>query len=206
MMLLVGFAVQIQTVTISWHVYQLTHNPMDLGLIGLSQFMPALVLILFTGSITDQFSRKLILRLCLVTKVLVALSLTWMVNSKVKDVRFFYMALVVFGVSRAFFNPARQAIVANLVSPELLPRALTTIITANKLASICGPIFGGVLYAVYPEMAVVSVVIGLLIAFTYAGFVPLHRQVLQKGHVTWKNLVRDFLIFGDKKLYLAPLR
>ena len=59
--LLAGFAVQIQTVAVGWQVYDITRNPLDLGFVGLSQFAPALALVLVTGAVADRFRRRSIM-------------------------------------------------------------------------------------------------------------------------------------------------
>ena len=203
--ILAGFAVQIQTITISWHVYQLTHNPIDLALVGLSQFMPALVLILVTGSIADRFPRKLILRLCLAVETGVAVTLTAFAHYGFSDVRLIYAALIVFGTSRAFYNPARQAIVSNLVPPEILATALTKITTANKLASVCGPIWGGFLYTINAELAFGSVIFGLAAAFFLAGFLPKPKQFLEMGKVSWASLMGGIDYIWSQKIVLGAI-
>src|SRR5688572_32445647 len=60
-----GFAMQIQVVAVGWQVYDMTRNPLDLGLVGLSQFLPALLLVLVTGAVADRFPRKTIMAVCL---------------------------------------------------------------------------------------------------------------------------------------------
>ena len=70
-----GFAVQIMSVAVGWQVYDLTRNPLDLGFVGLAQFLPALLLVLVTGLIADKFNRRLIIGLCLFVEVACAFGL-----------------------------------------------------------------------------------------------------------------------------------
>ena len=70
-----SFAVQIQTVAVGWQVYDLTRDPLDLGLVGLSQFLPALLLVLVTGAVADRFRRRTIMAVCLAIEALCAVAL-----------------------------------------------------------------------------------------------------------------------------------
>jgi MFS family permease len=147
------FAVQIQTVAVGWQVYDLTRDPFDLGLVGLSQFAPALVLVLVTGAVADRFPRRAIMAVCLSVEACCAVLLAAIVWSGETNVAFIFAILALFGTARAFYNPARQAIVPNLVPANVLASAITLNSTALNLATICGPVAGGVLYAIRPDLA-----------------------------------------------------
>tara|TARA_R100000365_G_scaffold1443_1_gene4970 strand:+ start:31 stop:264 length:234 start_codon:yes stop_codon:yes gene_type:complete len=73
-LILDGFAVQIQTVAVGWYIYDLTRNPLGLGIVGLSQFMPALLLVLVTGQVADRFSRRSIMGVCIAAEAIVCWS------------------------------------------------------------------------------------------------------------------------------------
>src|SRR5918998_2672957 len=70
-----GFAVQIQTVAVGWQVYDLTRDPLDLGFVGLSQFLPALLLVLVTGAVADRYRRRSIMAVCLAAEAVCAAAL-----------------------------------------------------------------------------------------------------------------------------------
>jgi MFS family permease len=147
------FAVQILTVAVGWQVYDLTRDPFDLGLVGLSQFAPALLLVLVTGAVADRFSRRGIMSICLVVMAVCAGFFALIALRGGTDVIYIFALLALLGTARAFYNPARQAIVPNLVPAHDLPNAITLNSTAHNLATICGPVAGGILYAIRPELA-----------------------------------------------------
>jgi MFS family permease len=147
------FAVQMQTVAVGWTVYDLTRNPLDLGLIGLSQFLPSLVLILVTGAVADRYPRNRIAGACLVTMVLCALSLTLIVLQDAPPVWLIYLAMSLFGMARAFYNPAQQSLLANLAPVADLARAVALVSSFAKAAQMTAPVVGGLLYAVSPVLA-----------------------------------------------------
>src|SRR5829696_8298559 len=103
-----GFAVQIQTVAVGWQVYDLTRNPLDLGLMGLSQFMPALLLVLVTGAVSDRFQRRTVMSVCLAAEALCAAALLTFTAFQWGDVRVVFAIMIALGTARAFYNPARQ--------------------------------------------------------------------------------------------------
>src|SRR5215213_4902620 len=155
-----GFAVQIQTVAVGWQVYDLTRDPLDLGLVGLSQFLPALLLVLITGAVSDRFQRRTIMSVCLAAEALCAAGLLAFTLAGLGDVRIVFGIMATLGTARAFYNPARQSIVPNLVPPEHLANAVTLNTTAVKIATISGPMAGGLLYGLAPEMAYAAVLHG----------------------------------------------
>lgn len=148
-----GFAVQIQTVAVGWQVYDMTRDPFDLGLVGLSQFLPALLLVLVTGVVADRFPRRAIMGVCLGVMALAAAGLIYVTRAGVSNVVFIFACLAVFGTARAFYNPARQSTVPNLVPPGRLASAVAVNSSANHLATICGPVAGGLLYGLSPLAA-----------------------------------------------------
>jgi MFS family permease len=168
--LLISFATQIVSVAVGWLIYDLTRNPFDLGLVGIVQFMPSLLLFLMTGAVADRFGRRLIMGLagCLEAACAIALlALTW---SGAISAPAILAVLAVFGVARAFFSPAAASLVANLVPADDFANAIAWNSSAYQVATIAGPTAGGLLYGVSPTVAFATAAImmagGGLLAFT----------------------------------------
>ena len=155
-------AVQIQTVAVSWQVYDLTRDPLDLGFVGLSQFLPPLLLVLVTGTVADRFRRRTIMAVCLVIEALCAGALLAFTATGMNDVILIFLLLGAFGTARAFYNPAQQSLLPNLVPPKILSNAIALNSSGWQLATICGPVIGGLLYDVSPELAY-GTALGLLL-------------------------------------------
>lgn len=139
---------QMLGVAVGWQVYAITRDPLDLGLVGLAQFVPFCLLVLPAGRIADRVDRRLVIVNAYVIEaacVLVLLGFTWSGSTNVAWV-FFAMAL--FGVGRAFWMPASQAMVVNLVPSHVFPTAVAFNSTLFELATISGPALGGILYAI----------------------------------------------------------
>jgi MFS family permease len=141
-----SLAVQMQTVAVGWQVYAVTHDPLDLGLIGLSQFLPFIVLILPAGHLADTRDRRRILALCFALMWICAallLAFSWHGLSSARPV---FAVMVLFGVARAFAMPAGQALLPNLVDREHFGVAVALNSSLWQVTTIAGPALGGLLY------------------------------------------------------------
>ncbi|MBT2299150.1 MFS transporter [Variovorax paradoxus] len=140
-------AAQMQLVAIGWHMYELTGSAWDLGLVGLYQFVPALLLALLAGHIVDRHHRGRIVAACLAVQGAVALVLLGAVYTH-QDSRGLLLGLsLVLGAVRAFQMPAQQALTPLLVPPLMLPRAMAFSSAGMQGAIIGGPALGGLLFA-----------------------------------------------------------
>jgi len=155
-----GFGFQMLSVAVGWQIYEITGRALDLGLIGLVQFIPSVLLALPAGHVADQFERRRIVLLgqivdLVAIAVLAALSLLHAAHEAS------ILALVfVIGVAKAFEFPAMQSMLPALVPPPLLGRAMAVNGSAGQAAMIMGPALGGLLYVAGP--GVVYVVCALL--------------------------------------------
>ena len=145
-------AIQMVNVAVGWQVYELTGDPLALGMVGLAQFLPAFLLTLPGGQVADRFDRRRILQLSLAVLVAAALVLLGMAVAGRPAVGAIYGVLAVIGVVRAFLAPASQSLVPLLVGPELVPRAVALNSSAWQVAVIAGPAAGGLLYALGAEV------------------------------------------------------
>jgi MFS family permease len=140
------FSMEMISVAVGWQIYALTHRPLDLGLVGLAQFAPGIVLFLIAGHTADRHSRRWILRICMgayATCAAVLLALTFRGLVSVGPI---YGVLLGTGVVRAFNGPAGQAFLPQLVKPEHFPNAVTWGSSFFQVASILGPMAGGLIY------------------------------------------------------------
>ena len=150
---LANFAAQIVSVSVGWQVYSLTHNPFDLGLVGLVQFAPALVLVLYAGHAADRFNRRAIMAVCQTVEAVVAGAFVVLTVTGLITTAWIFALLGVFGIARAFMNPASSSLVPNLVPPEDFAGAIALSSTSWQVANIVGPAVGGILYGVDPTLA-----------------------------------------------------
>ncbi len=172
-------ASQMLLVAIGWHMYDLTGSAWDLGLVGLYQFVPALVLALYAGHVVDRHHRGRIVAACFAVQGVVGLALL-MAHELHHDSRALLLGLsVVLGAVRAFQMPAQQSLTPMLVPPLMLPRAMAFSSAGMQGAIIGGPALGGLLFA-----AGTGVVYGVSVAFFVVGGVLVGRlRYLQPARV-----------------------
>ncbi len=137
---------QMLMVAIGWQMYELTGSAWDLGLVGLYQFGPALLLVLWAGHVADRHERRLILAACMAVQVaVVALLLAAALGGWASRGLLLGLSLAI-GAAKAFQMPAQQSLVPLLVPERVLPRAIAFSSAGMQAAIIGGPALGGVLF------------------------------------------------------------
>ena len=199
-------AVQMQTVAVGWQVYEATHDPLDLGLIGLSQFLPFIVLILPAGHVADHYDRRRVVALCFALQGAAALLMLAYTRAALAAVWPVFAIMGLFGVARAFSMPAAQALLPNMVPPEQYGRAVPLSSSANQVARIAGPALGGLLYfagaeAVYAAVALMSAAaFGLVLAARALRAAPALRVPL-----SWSNLLSGLAFVRSRPAVLGAI-
>ena len=171
--------IQIQGTVVGWQIYDLTRDPLALGLVGLAEAVPAISLSLFAGHVADTHDRRRIAVLSMMVLVACSIAL-WMLAhatplgqdlSVPLRVNAIYGVIVICGLARAFLQPARQALSAELVPRSLFSNSITWRSGSWQFAAVLGPALGGALYAVggtslgYAVDAVLMVVaVGVLLS------------------------------------------
>jgi MFS family permease len=140
------FSSEMQAVAVGWQLYALTHRPLDLGLVGLAQFLPGILLFLVAGHAADRFPRKNILQACMAGYALVSVLLFVFTVRGLTVVYPIYLALLLNGTARAFSMPASQALLPTLVPEEHFPKAIAWGSSAFQASTILGPVAGGLVY------------------------------------------------------------
>jgi MFS family permease len=159
-----SLAVQMQTVAVGWQVYAVTRDPLDLGFIGLSQFLPFIVLILPAGHLADTRDRRRILTACFALMwacALLLLALSWRGLASAWPV---FGVMVLFGVARAFSMPTGQALLPNLVDREQFGTAVALNSSTWQVTTIAGPALGGLLYIAGPKVVYATVLVLLTVS------------------------------------------
>src|SRR6476646_3684514 len=146
---LIVAALEMQSVAVGWQVYEITRRPLDLGLVGLAQFLPNIILFLLAGHTADRISRKKVLLVCNAGFALCSALLIVIARSEPRDVKAIYAVLVLLGVVRAFNSPAGRSMLPLLVPTEVFPNAVAWNATIFQGSTILGPALGGLLYAVF---------------------------------------------------------
>jgi MFS family permease len=143
---------QMLAVAVGWHIYALTHDALALGLVGLSEFLPFLLLVMVGGHVADHADRRDVLVIAWSIETLCIGILLWLTLAGGQAVWPIYLVIVAFGSTRAFYAPAMQALTPTLVPREEFAHAVALNSTLSQTASISGPALGGALYLLGPSV------------------------------------------------------
>ena len=198
-------AYQMQAVAIGWQIYDLTGNPLDLGLVGLVQFFPLVLLAVVVGQIIDRCERRAVARACQVVKAVCAIVLAlgsaggWLGRDEI------FAILLVVGIARAFETPTLHALVPSLVPPRLLPRAVAASATANQTAIICGPALGGLIYAFGPTTVYLVCAVVFVAASVLVSLLPRDARPRERKPVTLESLFGGFSYIRHHPILLGAI-
>ena len=166
---------QMLTLTIGWQIYELTNSAFDLGLVGLIQFVPAVVLTLLIGHAADRYDRRLIVCGAHGIYALAAVMITVALLTGTLNRNLLFISVFIIGCARAFEMPTAHALAPTLVPPMLISRSVAAWTSANQTAVICGPALGGLIYAISP------VLIGFICLIFFAYSMTLVTLVRARG-------------------------
>ncbi len=146
---LIVAAVEMQAVAVGWQVYEITKRPLDLGYVGLAQFLPGILLFPISGHASDRFERRHVLSVCYGGYAICFALLLMLAEGGAHSVRSIYVVLILIGVVRSFNSTASRSILPQLVPEEHFPNAVAWNASIFQAATILGPSFGGILYAAF---------------------------------------------------------
>lgn len=199
------FATQIVSVAVGWQIYDLTRDPFDLGLVGIIQFAPSLLLVLVTGAVADRFGRRLIMGLAAALEMLCAGALVLLTMHGVAGPGPIFVVLALFGVARAFFGPASASLVANLVPEKDFANAVAWNSSAWQTATIVGPVAGGLIYGIAAEASYGTAVVMMAVAALLILTIPRPAQHTETVQPTLSSLFDGFRYIWREKIVLGAI-
>ena len=203
------FSVQIVSVAVGWQLYDLTRDPFDLGLVGLIQFAPSLLLVLVTGAVADRFGRRMIMGISALLECVCALAILYLTIVGLTSPFPVFVVLFLFGIARAFFAPASAALLANVVPEKDFANAVAWNSSAWQTASIAGPAAGGILYGLSATTAYGVAAFMMLLSGLLAFMIPkpaqhseVERPSLQTLFAGFRYIYNEKIVFGAISLDL----
>lgn len=196
---------QMQSVAIGWQVYEATGRALDLGLVGLAQFVPAIGLALVTGDVADRVDRRRILLVCHVAFAICSALLFLLARRDPSDVLPIYAVLVLLGATRAFGAPASHALLPHLVPPARLQRAVALNSTIWQVGTVAGPALGGLVYdlaggAVYAIAAGCSLTAFFLLLSMHVRLGPMSTAAR-----SWERVLAGVRFVRSKPIVLGAI-
>jgi MFS family permease len=202
---LMTFGRMIETLTVRAHVYDLTHDPMSLGWIGLVQATPVLLLAIPGGQIADRFDRRRVLMLMLGLNTLVTLGLL-LVTYHQGRVPWIYALLTLGAIGQALGSPSRAALLPQIVGVEIFANAVTWNSSVFHIASMTGPAIGGVILSAPAGVtAALAAVIACRVFSLAALSLVRTERVVRTESVSLESLVRGIRFVWETKLILATI-
>lgn len=202
---LATLGVQMQSVAIGWQVYAITGELVDLGLIGLAQFAPFVVLVLPAGQIADRYDRRRIISICFALQLLCALFLLVFSLQQQTSVAPVFASLVLFGTARAFMMPASQAILMNIVPAESFGRAVALSSSSFHVAVVIGPTLGGLLYLAGPTTVYTVVAVLITIAIVFMLFVKSSQALGSREPASLRGVLEGLTFVWSRPVVLGAI-
>lgn len=199
------FAYQMFGVAVGWQIYDLTRSAYVLGLVGLAQFLPSVVLVLASGHIADRYDRRRVVRACQAVEALVALSLSVMAAMGHASIQPIFLCVVVIGAMRAFETPTLQALLPSLVPPEVLPRAVALSSSAGQTGIILGPAVGGFLYVAGAPVVYATAAALFLLAHVLIACVRMARAAPVSTPVSLQSLFAGIVFIKGRPVVLGAI-
>jgi MFS family permease len=201
-----GLAAQMLAVAIGWQVYEIHHNPFDLGLVGLMEFVPLPVLALPAGQIADRLPRRAVTAASYVLTIGIAVALIFVTLGGARRLWPYLVLAAVAGVASVIGNPAARAITREIVPEELIANAMALRSLAGQIGVVAGPALGGVIFSVEP-VAVYAVAAGLLAASLVAVIAmrPAVASYVTTEAPGWDSLVAGVRFISRTRMLLGAI-
>jgi len=200
-------AMEMQSVAVGWQVYEITRRPLDLGLVGLAQFLPGVVLFLVSGHAADRFDRRRLLMTCYVGFTLCSsllLALAWQGSRRVGLI---YLVLIMLGTVRAFNMPVSRALLPQLVAEEHFTNAVAWNSSILQTSTIMGPVIGGLVYTIFHGPSAVyfcSVATGV-IALISTTRIKVRPSFRKRQPFSLNSVLVGFRYIWNQKLVLGSI-
>jgi len=196
---------QMLALVIGWQLYQLTNSAFDLGLVGLIQFVPAVILTLLIGHAADRYDRRLIIRAAQATYALAAVLITTALIANVLSRDILFGVVFLIGSARAFEVPTGSALVPALVPAPLITRAVGGWTSANQLAVICGPALGGLIYAASPVAVTALCIAFFATSITLVSLIEIKGTAPAREPPTFASVLAGFEFIRTNRRLLGVI-
>jgi len=200
-------ALEMLSVAVGWQVYDITHRALDLGLVGLAQFLPGFFLFLISGHAADRFNRRRLLILCYAGFAVCSALLLAVSSLRQASVYPIYIVLVLLGIVRSFNGPVSRSLLPQLVPEQHFPNAVAWNSSIFQTATILGPALGGLVYALFrrasPVYATALLVSVAAVISTLR--IELRTKARPREEVNWTTVLAGFRYIWREKIILGSI-
>lgn len=194
------------SVVVGWQIYDLTDSALALGMIGLVQFLPPLLLTLVSGEVADRFDRRIIVRICYLLEAALMACLMFLSLMDQPPVWAFYVILGLNAVVGTFEGPAQQSLLPSIVPRDILRRAVAAYTSSSRIATLTAPVAGGFIYALGPATDYFVCMALTLIAAAAAFLLPRPLTApVAKQKASWETITAGMKFIWSNKILLGVL-
>ena len=197
--------VQIVSVAVGWQMWKVTGNAWLLGLIGLVQFLPALLLVLVTGLTADKLGRRRVMGSAITLMMISTVGILGLAVTNNFNPVLVLSFLTLLGIARAFNTPASSSLVVNVVPKEDFANAVGWISSSWQLATIAGPAAGGLLYGISGPFAYGSASLVFAISALLIFSLQKPKQEMETDPTNWNTLVGGFRFIWQEKVVFGAI-
>jgi MFS family permease len=203
----VVLATEMQSVAVGWQVYEITKRPLDLGLVGLAQFLPGVLLFLVSGHVADRYDRRRLVVTCYAAFGGCSVLLLIAALRHAHTVYPIYAVVILIGIVRAFNGPVSRALLPQLIPEEHFPNAVAWASSVFQGATILGPSVGGMVYAITGGPAAVYALAALAAGVaTFCAFeIKTQSKARSREPVNLANILAGFHYIWREKLILGSI-
>jgi len=200
-----NFTYQMLTVAVGWQMYSLTHSAFYLGLVGLVQFLPMLFLSLFVGHISDRYDRRRIITISQIIQSMFILILAFGSYSGWITKEIFLILIFFIAVAHSFEGPPMQALLPNIVSRDMFPRASALMSSVSEFAVIIGPAVGGILYSFGSALVYALTGALLLISSILISQISMRKEEFKPEPTSLKSLFAGIFFIKSRPIVLGAI-
>jgi MFS family permease len=193
------------TIVIGWQIYEITNSAFDLGLVGLIQFVPSMVLTLLIGHAADRYDRRLIVRAAQSIYVLAAILISGAILTGVLSRDLLFLVVFMIGCARAFEMPTAHTIAPSLVPGPMVGRAVAAWTSANQVAVISGPALGGLIYTISPLLVGLVALVFFVASITLITFVRTKGPPAKRDPPTFASVLAGFDYVRSRRRLLGVI-
>lgn len=204
---LIIIALEMQSVAIGWQIFATTKRALDLGLVGLAQFLPGILLFLVSGHVADRFDRRKVLALCYAGFAGCSTLLLFIAWKHASNIAAIYSVLVLLGVVRSFNGPVTRAVLPQLVPQEHFQSAVAWASTIFQGATILGPAIGGLAYGMFhgPDLVYAMGMLAAVAATVLALMIKARQAERRREPATFATFFVGVKYIWNKKLILGAI-
>ncbi len=192
-------------VAVGWQLYALTGSALDLGLVGLAEFVPIVALTLIVGQVADRYDRRLVAVVCQIVKAAATAALVLGTLGGWQSKTSILATVALIGAARAFESPTMTAMVPEVVVRSRVARAMAWLVSANQTAQIVGPAVGGFLYALGPATAYATAGALFVLAGGCAAAIRRQRTARPRAPVTLETVFSGIAFIRNRPVLLGTM-